>query len=131
MKNIFREFSKFTLVGVFNTIFTYLLYLSLLSFFSYQIAFSISYCLGIVSSYFLNSYFSFKEKIRLQAIIKYPIVYVLQYILGLGGMYLFVELIKVNKIIAPIFCIIFTLPFTFILAKHIIKNGKIITKKKD
>jgi len=82
-KSLNNEFFRFLLVGVSNTLVSYVVFLLLLPFLPYLYAYTLSYCVGIVNSYFMNVFFVFKKQITLHSFLKFPLVYVIQY--GLGG----------------------------------------------
>ncbi|NEN84300.1 GtrA family protein [Paenibacillus elgii] len=120
MKYLNNSFVKFLIVGITNTLITYLAYLFLLLFFKYQIAYSISYILGIAFSYILNTIIVFKSSISVKKILFYPIVYIIQYLINVALLSYFVN--YVNEKIAPILIIVITIPITFLLSKFILKR---------
>src|SRR5262245_11270062 len=93
-------FIRFILIGGVNTIFSYAVYAILLSFTSYQIAYTIAYILGIVLSYYLNSRFTFRAKMAPIKAIRYPLIYIVQYLLSLLLLYIFIDSFGVNKLLA-------------------------------
>lgn len=117
-----HQFIRFLLVGATNTLFSYLLFLLLLSFLSYLPAYSIAYCFGIVLSYFLNVYFVFKKSISLASFLKFPIVYVVQYVLGAIALWLLVTKIEISPALAMIGVIVVTIPTTFLLSRFVFKG---------
>jgi putative flippase GtrA len=129
MSFISYEFGRFILWGGINTLASYLIYALLLSFLPYLIAYSIAFIAGIFISYFLNSRFVFKQEMRLSKAVKYPLVYVSQYLLGVTSLYLFVQVLRVNKLLAAALAVILSIPVTFLLSRRIVrgKTGKILT----
>jgi len=127
MKSTKHEFIRFIFWGGINTLSGYLIYAFLLHFFAYMICYSISYCLSIFISYFLNSRFVFKERLRLRKALKYPLVYINQYLLGAVSLYLLVQFLKIDKLVAPLFVVLLTIPVTFFLSRRIVR-GKVNTK---
>lgn len=122
MKFLNKEFLKFLISGGINTIATYGLYLLFLIVMEYKAAYSLSYIIGILFSYLLNTIFVFKEKVSLMKFIKFPVVYLVQYLINLGILLLLVEYINLPAEIVPIIVIFTTLPITYVLSKHIIKG---------
>jgi putative flippase GtrA len=118
-----REFSRFLLCGAVNTAITYLIYVGLVLFLPYLVAYTITTALGILLSYYLNARFVFRQPLRLSAALRYPAVYFMQYVLGLALLYVFVELFHFNKLIAPIFTVFATVPVTFILSRLVISRN--------
>ena len=117
-----NELIRFLLVGATNTLFSYLLFLMLLSFISYVPAYSIAYCVGIVFSYFLNVLFVFRKRVSLVTFLKFPAVYVIQYALGAIVLFLLVGKAGLSPELAMIAIIVFTIPVTFLASRFIFKN---------
>ena len=110
-----NRFLRFVLVGGLNTLLTYLAYLLFLIFVDYHVAFSISFVLGIVVAYLLNSLAVFKVAFSWRRLIKYPLIYFIQY--GVALMLLDLEVGKMgfDRRFAPLFNVVLLLPFTFFL----------------
>lgn len=117
-----HELLRFLITGCVNTSAGYVIYVGLLLFFGYRTAYSISFVLGILFSYYLNSKFVFKEKLSVKKLIQFPLVYLTQYILGLFLMFILVEKFLFSAIWAPLVVVIFTLPLTFYLSRFILKQ---------
>jgi putative flippase GtrA len=115
------EFSRFLLVGVTNTLFSYLLYLLLLQFLPYIVAYTLSYCAGIVLSYFLNVHFVFKKNVSLASFLKFPFVYAIQYALGALVLWLLVGA-GITPTWAMIGVLIVTIPVTFFASRFVLKR---------
>lgn len=127
MKALFRksfnsEFFRFLLVGLSNTLVSYVVYLLLLPFLPYLYAYSISYCVGIVNSYFLNVLFVFKKQVSLRSFLKFPLVYVLQYALGAIILWLLVGQLGTQPGLAYTMVLIVTIPVTFLTSRFILKR---------
>jgi putative flippase GtrA len=117
-----NEFFKFLFFGGVNTILTYAIYVVLLLFLIYPVAYSLAYILGILISYYLNSRFVFKCEISLTKVLRYPIVYLVQYLLSVLLLCVLIEIFSLNKFIAPALVIMITIPVTFFLSRFIIKG---------
>ena len=117
-----REFVVFVFFGTVNTLLTYGIYLLLVLFIAYPVAYSVSYVSGVFISYYLNARFVFKEKLRLSKALQFPIVYLAQYLIGLGSLYFLVEVTHVSKFFAPILIVIITVPCTYLLSRYVIKG---------
>ena|SRR5438552_1809962 len=122
MRFINREFYRFIFWGGVNTLSGYLLYTMLLKFLPYLISYSITYIVIVSASYFLTSKFVFKQEPNLSKGIQYPLVYVTQYLLGTISLYFLVEVLRLNKLLAPALVVAFTIPVTFLLSRRIIKG---------
>ena len=116
------QFFRFLLVGAINTIFSYLLYLLLLTSLTYLPAYSIAYCAGIAVSYLLNVQFVFKKRIKLASFLKFPIVYIVQYALGATMLWLLVGQFSISPELAMIGVIIVTIPVTFFASRFVFKH---------
>ena len=101
---------------------SYAIYVVLLLFLIYPVAYSLAYFLGIFISYYLNSRFVFKRDVRLVKAFQYPLVYLVQYLLGVSLLSVLIEIFSLNKFIAPALVIMITIPVTFFLSRFIIKG---------
>ena len=117
-----NEFFKFIFFGGVNTVLSYAIYVVLLLFLIYPVAYSLAYFLGIFISYYLNSRFVLKRDVRLVKAFQYPLVYLVQYLLGVSLLSVLIEIFSLNKFIAPALVIVFTIPATFSLSRFIIKG---------
>lgn len=120
MKFINKEFVRFLMVGFLNTLVTYLLYVGLLLFFSYNLAYSCAYVGGIVFSYYLNVLFVFKEKVSWKSFLRFPFIYILQYGCSIGMINVLVIYVGITQTMAPLIAIVVTVPITFLLSKLVI-----------
>lgn len=122
MKHIRGEFLRFLLVGAANTLSSYLLYLLLLVFFPYLLAYSLAYCIGIVISYFLNVRFVFRQRISLATFLAFPIVYLIQYCLGALVLWLLVDNVGISPALAMAGVIAATVPVTFLTSRLVLRK---------
>jgi putative flippase GtrA len=117
------EFGRFLCVGAFNTVFGYVLYCALLLALPYGAAYTASYLIGIVISYFLNCRFVFRRPPSWRTALRFPAAYVVQYALGLTLLTVFVERFHMDRRVAAagvVFCSVF---LTFVLSRVIIRSG--------
>jgi putative flippase GtrA len=122
MNRLPTEFFRFLLVGTLNTFLSYLLYLVLLSFLSYLPAYTITYLVGIILSYFLNVLFVFKYRLSITTFFKYPIVYIIQYLIGVSMLWALVDNVAMSPEFAMISVIVVTIPITFITSRFILSK---------
>lgn len=108
--------------GLVNTALGYLMYLAMLLAAPYLVAYSLSYVLGIVVSYALNTWFVFRRPWDWHRLLAYPFVYLAQYLLGASCLALLVETFGMARELAPLAVVILTLPLTFLLSRLIIKG---------
>ncbi len=118
------SFYRFIIIGFFNTFSGYTIYLVLVNlFFNHINSYIISYIVGILISYFLNSSFVFKVQPKFSTFLVFPLVYIIQFILGFAGIYFLIDILAINKNIAPLIIIVFTLPIGFLLSRKVFKKG--------
>lgn len=117
-----HPFIRFIGMGGLNTLATYLLYFSLVLFFNYQIAYTISYIFGIFFAYWLNLKIVFQTKSTKKKLFLFPFVYLFQYLFGLLIMYVLIEMLGFNQFFAPLVVAICSLPITFILSRFILEK---------
>lgn len=123
-KFINKPFIRFVISGVINTGSTYIIYLILLAFWEYKIAYTISYISGIFISYYLNTIFVFQEKISFRKFLKFPVVYIAQYLINLLFIYLLVDKMGLSTALVPIVVTIIAIPITYLLSKTILTTRK-------
>lgn len=117
------EFFRFMLVGALNTFVSYLLFLALLNFLNYLLAYTISYCSGIMLSYFMNVLFVFKYRLSVTTFLKFPFVYGVQYAIGATTLWILASEADISPEIAIIGVIIVTIPVTFITSRFVLSKG--------
>lgn len=117
-------FARFLIGGILNTAITYLLYYSLLPFFSYKTAYTAAFILGILVGYSLNALFVFKAKVAIKSMIRFPLIYLVQYLLSIALVTTLIEYFGVAVWFAPIIVIIITVPLMFVLSKLIFTSEK-------
>jgi len=115
------EFTRFLLVGATNTLFSYLLFLLLFLAMPYMSAYTLSYCAGIVLSYFLNVRFVFKTRVSLASFLQFPLVYLIQYSLGALVLWLLVHA-GMDARLAMAGVIVVTIPVTFLASRFVFKK---------
>ena len=118
-----KEVLLWAVGGGINTLLTYGLYLLLERVFSYRLAFTASYVIGIIFAYFFNALLVFKSGLSLKKFLQFPLVYLVQYPLSIGMLEVFVQRLNVNTTIAPIFVLVIVTPVTFLLSRWILKGN--------
>ena len=119
-----REFIKYCLVGVLNTLLDWTFYLSLTRFFdfwqaNYLFAKAVSFSVGVVNSFIWNRIWTFRSRER-KILIQFPKFSITQGIalgLNVGIMYLFVSLLYFPDIIGLVMATLASLIFGFSLSK--------------
>ena len=118
------EFLKYAIVGCINTADYYLSYLIFMDIFkfSYKISFIMGYVVSIVGSYFLNTYFTYKQKPSVKKFLIFPLTYVPNFIIQYLGMILLVDRINMSRKVAPVITALVATPITFFVTKYVIKK---------
>lgn len=124
IKNIFlnKEFIFFILIGVVNTfngvIFSYI-YSNI---FNENLAFVLGYISGLIISYILNSFITFKDKLSFKKFIKFAMSYIPNFIIQNIVVILVFNVLGLHKLIAYMLAAIIGIPVTFILLKFFTFN---------
>lgn len=112
------HFLRFLVVGGLNTLITYLIYLLLISYIDYRIAFTGSFVMGLIIAYVFNSRIVFDISFSWYRLLKHSAIYLSLYILALVLLSLEVELMDFDRRIAPLLNVALLVPLTFSLNKY-------------
>ncbi len=106
---------RYGAAGIVNTVVGYSTYLLLLAAgINYTVALTIGTVAGVISSYFINRYWTFKSSKRIHTEFpKFLTVYGVSYLINLGLLVLFVEQFKMDKRIAQLIILVFITCITF------------------
>ena len=130
VRSTFTEFIKFGLVGVSNTIVSYLLYavtlqvlikLNIFPAFDYIIANIVSFLLSVLWSFYWNNKYVFKlkdgeERSIWRALLKTYVSYgVTGIVLNNILLFLWVDTLGIHKMVAPIINLVINIPINFFL----------------
>lgn len=128
-----KQFIRFGIVGLSNTIISYLIYIVCLKLFErfglflkadYVISSVIAFLLSVLWSFYWNNKYTFKKengeyRSVWKALFKTYLSYALTgLILNNIFLYIWVEMLGISKSIAPIINLIVTVPLNFILNKY-------------
>ena len=114
------QFIKFGFVGASNTLISFAIYYALVYInINYIIANILGYIISSVWGYLLNKRWVFKESKEktTNSVIKYYIVYGSSFFINILCMYIWVDVLNISKIIAPILTMVITVPYNFIFNK--------------
>ncbi|MEE1107381.1 GtrA family protein [Macrococcoides canis] len=113
---------KFIIVGVLNTLNYYIVYLLLLKFLhlSYITSHLTGFLVSFIISYFLNCYFVYKVKPTIKKFIQFPLTQIVNMGVQTLLLYIFVELLHIDKVYAPFPALIFTIPVTYFVTTYIL-----------
>jgi putative flippase GtrA len=115
------QFVKFGIVGLSNTIVTLAVYYIFIWINPalYQVGNAIGWTLGVLNSVFWNRKLVFKDSTErpLKILWKSYITYGGSFLLTVVFLHIQVELIGIPATIAPLICLVFTIPLNFLLNK--------------
>lgn len=122
------NFFKFLFVGGISTIVNYLVFFILFSndLLNYILASSSGYFSGVIFGFVLNKFWSFnhkKSKNYLREIILYNLVYLISFVIGISFLYVLVEYLGINPLIANVLTIGVTTITNFVGLKKIVFLG--------
>ncbi|MFU2030333.1 GtrA family protein [Bacillus wiedmannii] len=122
MKVFNKQVIRFIIVGCTNTLNYYIFYLLLsrLIELNYLSAHIIATVIGIIGSFFLNTYFTYKTKPTLKKCLQFPLTYAVNIAVTTIGIYILVDLVGLNEIISPFLASLTAIPFTYLLSKKIL-----------
>lgn len=109
---LIKQISKFSFVGILNTIVGYAAFLFFLSYANYIISLIISHLIGVMHSYVWNKYWTFKtNKIQMKEFMKFYSVYAIIFVVNAIILIFLVDILKFNPeigqlIVLPIITII-------------------------
>lgn len=115
----FIQFIKFGIVGLSNTfiglgIYYLLLWLGA----NYLICNAVSWIISVFNAFYWNNKYVFKnENTWFNALIRTYISYGFSFLVSTVLLYLFVEWCGISKVLAPVVCLVVTIPLNFLLNK--------------
>ena len=123
-KSYILEFIKFTIVGFINTFSNYAFYLLFMNIclIQYKMSYILGYILSLVGSYFMNTYFTYKERFKIKTFLLFPLTYIPNFIIQFVGVILLVDYMSINDAIAPLITTVVAMPITFIAMRYVIKK---------
>lgn len=113
---------KFLTVGAVNTIVSYVTFMMLIEFVNYNVSYSVSYCIGIVTSYILNGSWTFNKSLSIRGLITYPVVYLAQFFSGWVILKVAVEVYNFTESEAYIASMLVSIPVGFLASKLYFKD---------
>ena len=117
-----REVVRFLAGGGANTLLTLACYWMLLHLLPYGAAYTLSFALGIMSSYAINTWFVFRQPWSWAKLLAFPLVHLVNYLAGMAVIWLLIERLGVDARIAPVAAIIATLPLNFLMTRRLVKH---------
>ena len=119
-----KQFWKFNIVGIVNTINYYILYMIFIKVFlmNYMYAHLLGFLISMIGSFYLNTYFTYQTRPTLKKFLKFPLTYVVNILISTLAIYTLVQLLSVHENMAPIMATIIAIPFTFFLSRLILNK---------
>ena len=116
---LIKQFFKFGIVGCINTFSSWIFYYSLLFIkVHYLVATTIAYILSSIIGFILNKSWVFEKKVyNYRSILKYYVVYGSSYLINIGCMSLFVEVMHISEMFAPILTLFVTVPYNYLFSR--------------
>lgn len=111
------QFIKFVTIGVINTFTGTIFSVIYSALFDSTVAFIFGYATGLIVSYTLNSFFTFKEKLQFDKFIKFVIASMPNFAIQFICVLIIINVLGLNKIFAYGLAAIIGVPVTFILMK--------------
>jgi putative flippase GtrA len=118
--HLVKQFIKFSVVGIFNTLISLGIYYLLISIgINYLLANGVGFIAGIINSYYWNNRYVFQkeENNNLKPFIKSFVSYSLTFLLSSSLLYFMVHFLFISTKIAPIITLFITVPVNFVLNK--------------
>lgn len=115
-----KQFIKFGLVGVSNTLISLVIYYILVYFnVNYIVANTIGFIVSVLNSYYWNNKYVFDktEGGTVKPLIKVFMSYGSTFLLGTFLLFLMVQVIGLSELIAPLINLVITIPINFLLNK--------------
>lgn len=115
---------RFLLAGAANTASAILIYWLLLRWISYPYAYTVSFAIGILTGYALNTYFVFRKRWSWLRLMVFPSVHLVNYAAGLGIIWIAVSMLGIDQRIAPVISAIATVPINFVMTRWVITHRR-------
>ncbi|MCX5908530.1 MAG: GtrA family protein [Deltaproteobacteria bacterium] len=128
IKTLVKQFFKFGMVGVSNTVLSIVIYNGLLfAGVHYIIAYTIAFLISVINAYIWNRKFVFKASAGggKRTFLKVFLSYGSTFLLGMALLYILVQYAGISKSLAQILLLLITIPANFLLNKLWAFNEKI------
>jgi putative flippase GtrA len=124
LKDRVGRWLRFLLGGSINTALSYAIYITFNTILAYQIAYFISYAMGVVFAYWFNASVVFKIPLSWKGLFSYPVVYMVQYLVSAFLLGSLVEFFRMAETLAPLTVTLVILPLTYMMNKMILGLDK-------
>ncbi|MBC7766368.1 MAG: GtrA family protein [Hyphomonadaceae bacterium] len=114
-----KQFIQFATVGASNTAIALAIYYTLvLLHVHYQVANVVAFVVSSYNGYFWSSRIVFKKGKSSNSFIKFYASYGITFLMTVSFMYIFVDVLGLSKMLAPILILFVTIPVNFLLNKY-------------
>ncbi|OEJ26532.1 sugar transferase [Streptomyces agglomeratus] len=118
-----RQLVRFALVGVVNTGTYYACYLLLLPWLPYVGAHVLAFALSMTGSFFLNCRFTYNTRPTWRKFLLFPLTNAANFVITTAGVYLLVDVLRLNSTYAPLIAAAAAIPITFVVSRMIMLGG--------
>jgi putative flippase GtrA len=130
------HFLKYSFVGAFNAVFTFLFYFILLKVIRlhYLVSFSVSWLLGVLLTYIINFLWVFKPEQKLvfkSRLLKYFTVYITSYLLNMFLLKQLTELTRQDPLLVQLVIIPVVVAVNFAGIKYWCMNSKPVKRREN
>jgi putative flippase GtrA len=115
-----REVILFLVVGVSNTLLTYVVYLALLRVVHYAWAFTGAFLIGLIFTGLLNIRVTFARHPTVTACVIFAAYYAVYYVLALALLHVFVDYLGIDEHWAPLLMLPIVVPINFVMTRLIV-----------
>ncbi|MER5642614.1 GtrA family protein [Kitasatospora sp. NPDC002227] len=122
MRPQFWQLVRFGLVGLVNTANSFVLFAIFDHLMPYFAAFTLSFLLAMVGSFFLNCRFTYRTPPTWKKFALFPIPNITNYLVQSGGMVALVQWWHFNHILALLLVSVVAIPVTFVLSKLVLTD---------
>lgn len=113
---------RFIVAGITTTAFSYLVYATLLLALEPKLAYGLSYAVGIVWAYSMQSVWVFKRAWTWRGLVAFPLVYLAQALISFAVFWALLDRFSAPALLAPLLTIVITIPITYVLGRALINR---------
>jgi putative flippase GtrA len=118
------QFARFLVVGTANTLAAYAVYLLLLPFLDYRVAYTLAYAMGLVWGYLAHARFVFGARPGTVSAAAYLATYGAMYLVALAVIYVAVDVLGVPEPLGMPVTLAITVPLSFVLLRRGFGHGR-------
>lgn len=117
------EFARFVIAGLVNTGVSLAAYWALLFVAPYAAAYSLSFAIGVLTAFTLNTYFVFGTSWSWSALFAFPLVQGANYVVGLSVLTVLIQGADMSASTAPLISIPMTIPVNFVMTRWLMRRA--------